>query len=771
MLQLPRKTLLCLAGSAFFATAVVPFVLNAQTASPIERARAIALDESRSVVFVINEDNTISAFSQNENRFLIARKVIPLPGSLRSLLISPDGARIALFHYDPSGSARISVFNASEILSADSPRPALSYLLEEITAGRVNGRFSADGKKIFVAYGENLLYMLDTLELKRESFGVGGIPSDIVFDKAGNVLVLSEKSETLNIFDPLKRTVQSVRLGENPKRLIYNPVSDLAFVSHVGSDDVYAIDTKTRTVVRKVKAGSDPTTMAYDPASGDVFVAGNSSATLTVIKRDFSTKTVDLGLPTYFNSSPYLMFYAKSAKKLFIVNTIAAKVLVYDHGQGKITSEIATGPSSLDIIGSEKTGKVFLSYFSGNTLLEIDISSGQTRNIPAAGQAEEPFFSRPQGIAVDEEGNRIFVTNLGNDILTVIDGERLLPIRKIRTLRSLQAVGFQKTTKKLYAISPIEGVVAVIDAAKSNYPVKTIKVGRQPLGFSFNVRTNRIYVSNAADATVSVIDGARDEVMATIALSGRSYPLILAVDEKRNKIYSADYGGGAVAVIDGITNKVEKYIEVGQNPIWVHYVEALDRVLVTVEGPRKLVIIDPETRQITQEVAFEAAPYRIFFDPRSNYLYVNFRQLREVSVLRNDPALNKLVEYQRMDLPFWGETDFPFAMVATNFTTSLSFFTAPKDNEVVAVKNPLNNNNIVIPTWYASINNKGELYSVTAREELGISTTTPTIFDDIVSGKASWSVYYAIGAALVVIIAAGGVWLVRKRKASPSALA
>lgn len=735
-------------------------IVLGQTASPlpIEKIRDISFDQDRSIAYILNGDDTISAYNFVKKEFLFSR--IPLLGAAnpKQILVSSDGSIVALLQNPNGKEFSVTIYNVSSNEEKDILVPGPSYRLDgALTQGKVNMFFPPEGNTLFVGYGENSLHIFSTNTSRQETVAVGQFPTAIDIDSAGMVLVINEKSENLSIVDPFKKIVRAtVQLGSSPQKILFNKVTNKAYISHVGSDDIYVVDTKLAKVLQKIKVGNDPTSLAYDEKDGTVFVANNSSGTLSIISPDFEVKTVDLKSPAYFESAPLKFAYLNNGKKLFIINTSEGKYLVYDVKQARIVKEGETEAFPVEVFVSEKMNLAFTWHWAANSIYVIDAGTFVISYIPDSiktAATKEIFFSKPQSVAVDTETNRIFVSNLGDDYITVIDGNTQKPTAKINVGRSIQNIFLNKKTRKLYAVSPPDNTLIVVDISKDNYSlIKTVQLEQQPRGGAINEITNRIYYSNSATAKVSVIDGSEDKVIATIDLPAKSFPLVNTLDEKRNKIYTALYGNDSVAVVDGKSNKIEKFITVGVNPIWVRYLPEIDRIFVSVEGEKKVLVIDPDSNKILQTLQISGKPYRIFFDPTTNYVYINHRGEDIVTILKFLEFSNAFEIIEDRSMKYWGETDArPYNMLIYNEKTQLLYLTEGVADRVHVVKPGHDDKNILQGSWYATINADGSvIYSQEASGEL--------------AQKSKRTLYTVIGAVIILISVIIAIIMFRRRR-------
>src|SRR6202007_1264327 len=94
----------------------------------------------------------------------------------------------------------------------------------------------------------------------------------------------------------------------------------------------------------------------------------------------------------------------------------------------------------------------------------------------------------PRGVAVTPDGSKVYVTNLGDN------------------------------------------TVSVIDTATNTVTGSTIPVGDNAEGVVITPDGSRVYVANSYDDTVSVIDTATNNVIATINVTGGPFGLAVTPD-------------------------------------------------------------------------------------------------------------------------------------------------------------------------------------------------------------------------------------------------
>ena len=152
----------------------------------------------------------------------------------------------------------------------------------------------------------------------------------------------------------------------------------------------------------------------------------------------------------------------------------------------------------------------------------------------------------PVAVGVNTAENNFYVVNQGSNDVTVIDGDTLQPIDRIRVGSSPGAVVVNPLTNRIYVANQVSNSVSVIDGASGNV-IATVGTGSLPYALDLNLLTNKIYVTNQNDDTVTVIDGTGDTFSATVPTG--SAPSGVAVNPVTNQVYVSNRGSANVTVI------------------------------------------------------------------------------------------------------------------------------------------------------------------------------------------------------------------------------
>ena len=76
---------------------------------------------------------------------------------------------------------------------------------------------------------------------------------------------------------------QSIKVGEAPQNMNYNPSNGNMYVANFNSGDISVIDSATNKVISTIQVGSSPNALEYNPSNGNMYVANSESGDISVI--------------------------------------------------------------------------------------------------------------------------------------------------------------------------------------------------------------------------------------------------------------------------------------------------------------------------------------------------------------------------------------------------------------------------------------------------------------------------------------------------------
>jgi YVTN family beta-propeller protein len=249
-----------------------------------------------------------------------------------------------------------------------------------------------------------------------------------------------------------------------------------------------------------------------------------------------------------------------------------ATVSVGDSPQGVAVNRATDTIYTANGFNREKT----VSVIDGRTCNAADTSGcGQT---PATATAGTGAFA----VAVNQATETIYVANRNDNTVSVIDGRACNGSNTagcgqdwatVAVGASPQALAIDKTTDTIYVTNTGDDTVSVINGATCNgsdisgcdQTPPTVAVGTGPRAVAVNPATDTIYVGNGFDGTVSVVDGRRckgtessgcGQTPAAVAIgsfsdTGVAVGRSMAVDQATDTVYLTSVFDSDVVAIDG----------------------------------------------------------------------------------------------------------------------------------------------------------------------------------------------------------------------------
>jgi DNA-binding beta-propeller fold protein YncE len=251
---------------------------------------------------------------------------------------------------------------------------------------------------------------------------------------------------------------------------------------------------------------------------------------------------------------------------------------------------------------------------------------------PFVGAAEEPLpvleakiplgpvRGRLDHFALDAKRHRLFIAELANDSIGVVDLGTHTLLRQIEGVQEPQGVGFVDATDTLYVASGGDGALHLFSGADLA-PSGTIALGSDADNVRVDAASGRVYVGYGSGA-IGVIDAAARRKIADLALRG--HPEGFQLDASRGRIAVNVPEDGATALIDLASGRALAAWRA--EGLRANYPMALDaktqRVIVAFRRPSRLVAFAEDgTLAATLPSCGDADD--VFVDARRDLVYVS----------------------------------------------------------------------------------------------------------------------------------------------------
>ncbi len=255
-------------------------------------------------------------------------------------------------------------------------------------------------------------------------------------------------------------------------------------------------------------------------------------------------------------------------------------------------------------------GKLVMTHAGANV---VDIFDPVRRRL----YARVNNMSQPRGIAVDEQGARVFIANAGNNTITLLSTQDWQVKSNFKVPSSPDELLFVPETHTLYVSNWHDGSVSAIDPQSGT--ARTETVGGRPEGMVFDPQSQHLLVSLEDQATIAVLTPDLKPVT-QFQLRG-SQPTALALDAKGRRLFcSVRY---AVVALDADSGAEVGRVTTGAgaDKLWF---DDSSRVLYAAAGGGTVTAIglDGNRYVAQQELATEVRGHALAFDPQHNLVYV-----------------------------------------------------------------------------------------------------------------------------------------------------
>jgi DNA-binding beta-propeller fold protein YncE len=229
------------------------------------------------------------------------------------------------------------------------------------------------------------------------------------------------------------------------------------------------------------------------------------------------------------------------------------------------------------------------------------------------------IHGRIDHLAIDLERQRLYVAELGNDTVGVVDLRAARVVETLRGLKEPQGIGYEPSTDTLYVANGGDGSVRLFSGADWA-PLGSIALGDDADNVRVEESAHRVWVGYGSGA-LAVIDAGSRRKVADITL--KAHPESFRLAPGGPEIFVNLPGAGQIAVVDRTANK--QVASWGTGLLRANFPLALDesqQVLAVFRFPARLGVFREQDGQRVQSLSTCGDSDDLFVDSRRHRVYV-----------------------------------------------------------------------------------------------------------------------------------------------------
>lgn len=250
-------------------------------------------------------------------------------------------------------------------------------------------------------------------------------------------------------------------------------------------------------------------------------------------------------------------------------------------------------------------------------------------------------FGRIDHMAFDAAHQRLFVAELGNDSVGIVDLKARKTIKTIPRLREPQGVGYVASTDTLYVASAIDGSLHLFEGP-SFTPGPVIPLGKDADNIRVDAKAGTVFVGYGGGA-IAAIDAAKRAKVADWTL--RDHPEAFQLSPDGARIFVNVPDAREIAVIDRATGKVTTW---PTRDARANFPMALDdegkRVIAVFRRPARLIAFSVTDGKAAASAETCGDADDVFVDAARRRLYVSCGEGVVDVVERNHDGYTRLAQ-------------------------------------------------------------------------------------------------------------------------------
>jgi YVTN family beta-propeller protein len=269
--------------------------------------------------------------------------------------------------------------------------------------------------------------------------------------------------------------------------------------------------------------------------------------------------------------------------------------------------------------------RLLADHTENGTLDVIDLPDGKLRKSVPTGAA--------QGVAVDTERNRYYVTVSDKKSLAVIDRQSLEVVGEVPLPGAPDSLAYNPKNGLVYVGHDDGNDVWVIDPAARKV-VATIDIPTAPEYVVYDPVSDRVYQNIKSTPVMVVIDPSTNKKTETWPTEPAQKPHGLAIDSETKRLFAAG-GNGTLAVLDANSGKVLSSVDIVPGVDQIAF-DAGNKRIYCASGRAGLSVLEETDHGVKSlgNIATPAGAHTVAVDPATHAVWIAYAKEDDAFIAR-----------------------------------------------------------------------------------------------------------------------------------------
>lgn len=337
-----------------------------------------------------------------------------------------------------------------------------------------------------------------------------------------------------------------------------------------------------------------------------------------------------------------LSVFSQDSEKFYIANTTNGGISVLDITKNVRERIIKVGGIIVSIEIDDSDKFLFILTRNPNNLHILDTATNSIIGTFKVG-------SVPSNILYNDVLDRVFVSNMGSDTVSIID-IKSRQVNHVSVSSQPISLAYSRRTGDVFVANNGVGTLSVIspDFTVEEYDIGSSAYARSsPILLSYSDEAQKLFIVNGSTRKLLVLDSENFQIIKEEKISGKIRNLQKSNDQ--SFIVIDRYDSNNILVVDPITLDEDYYpsLSASSEQITQSFFSSPQSIVIDIEGKRIFVsnlgsgdvtVIDSETLKLITKIPTGLTPQVLAYNPKTKKLYISDPSEDSVTII--DTSMN-----------------------------------------------------------------------------------------------------------------------------------